>query len=558
EDRVREQLRFMAKPPDEPVTREIALEICERQKIKAMLIGTISGVGNRYVILLEAVNATTGDTIATDQAEADNKEQVLKKLGQAASSLREQLGESLATIQGFNAPIEQVTTENLEALRYYSLGLQQHSSGHYREAIPFYRKAIGIDQRFAIAHARLATCYNNLREYEAARAAAEKAYEYRDRASEREKLFVEWNYFGAVTGEIDDAATTLEVWKTTYPRDWEPHNLLAVRYTLTGPLERAVTEASEAARLNESEAKAHANLGIAFLGLNKFDEAKKVLENAMRKGMETESMHTRLFQIAFVKGDAAGRQQQLDWAGGKAPLLSYTWQAQAAAFYGQVAKANQFGDQVIESAERNDWKDTAAQLVAQKAIRAATFRDCSPVSALTTKALSFSRDLSALHQSAHALAACGQNAAAESLVKDMQNRFAKDTLLNTVSVPLIRAQLALARGDSAQAIQLLESARNYEVYGDYWPQYVRAQAYLKQRSGAQAVAEFRYILDRRGWYPMSPIWPLAHLGLARAYALVGDNGNARKTYQDFFDLWKNADATVPFVAEARQEYDKLK
>ena len=557
EDRVREQLKFMAKPPDEPVTREIALEICERQKIKAMLIGTISGVENRYVILLEAVNATTGDTIATDQAEADNKEQVLKKLGQAASSLREKLGESLATIQGFNTPIEQVTTENLEALRYYSLGLQQHSSGHYRDAIPLYRRAIGLDQRFAIAHARLATCFNNLREYEAARSAAEKAYEYRDRASEREKLFVEWNYFGAVTGQIDDAATTLDVWKRTYPRDWEPHNLLAVRYTLTGPFNAAVTEASEAARLNDKEAKARANLAIAFLGLNKFDESKQVLQNAMSKGMETDSMHARLFYIAFIKGDAAGLKQQLDWAGGKSPLLSYTWQAQAAEFHGQLAKANQFGDQAIEFAERNDLKDTAAQLIAQKAIRAATFRDCSPVSALTTKALSFSRDLSALHQSANALAACGQNAAAESLVKDMQNRFARDTLLNAVSVPLIRAQLELARG-KPEAIQLLESARKYEVYGDYWPQYVRAQAYLKQKSGAQAVTEFRFILDRRGWYPVSPIWPLAHLGLARAYALVGDNGNARKAYQDFFALWKDADQTLPFLAEARQEYDKLK
>ena len=557
EDRVRDALRFMAKAPDEPVTRQNALEICERLKIKAMLIGTISGVGNRYVISLEAVNATTGDTIATDQAEAENKEQVLKSLGQAASRLREKLGESLATIQGFNSPIEQVTTENLEALRYYSLGLQQHSRGHYREAIPFYRKAIQVDQRFAIAHARLATCHNNLREYEAARAAAQKAYEYRDRASEREKLFVEWNYFGAVTGEIDEAATALNVWKTTYPRDWEPHNLLAVRYTLTGPFDKAVAEASEAAQLNPKEAKAHANLAIGFLGLNRFDEAKKVLQNAMDQGMETDSMHARLFHIAFVKGDAAGMQQQLDWAS-KWPLMSYTWQAQAAEFYGQVAKANQLGDQAIESAERNDLKDTAAQMVARKAIRAATFRDCSQVSVLTAKALSFSRDLSALHQSAHALAACGQNAAAEALVKDMQNRFAKDTLLNTVSVPLIRAQLELARGNAAQAIELLESARKYDAYGDFWPQYVRAQAYLKQQNGEQAAKEFQYILNHRGWYPLSPVYALAQLGYARATAQSGDTAAARKAYQDFFEIWKNADATVPFLAEARQEYDKLK
>jgi tetratricopeptide (TPR) repeat protein len=557
EDRVRDALKLMAKPADEPVTPEIARQICIRQGIKAMLVG-ISSVGNQYLISLEASNAETGDTIATDQAEANSKEQILKSLGQAASRLREKLGESLSSIKDFDAPIEQVTTENLEALRYYSLGLQQHSSGRYREAIPFYRHAIQVDQRFAMAHARLATCYNNTKEYEAARAAAAKAYEYRDRASEREKLFVEWSYFGAVTGQIDEAATALDVWKRTYPRDWEPHNLLAVRYTLTGPLDEAVKEASEAARLNPKEAKAHANLAIAFLGLNRFEEAKQVLQNAMSQGMETDNMHARLFHLAFIKGDAAGMQQQLDWAGKKSPLLANTWHAQTAEFYGQVAKANQFGDQAIESAERNDLKDNAAQLFAQKAIRAALFRDCSQVSALTAKALSFSRDLSALHQSANALAACGQAAAAQSLVDEMQKRFPQDTLLNAVSIPLIRAQLELARGNGAPAVQLLESARKYDVYGDFWPQYVRAQGYLNQKNGAQAVAEFRNILDRRGWYPVSPLWPLAHLGLARAYVLAGDNGNARKAYQDFFALWKDADPKLPQLVEATQEYEKLK
>lgn len=558
EDRVHDALKFMEKSPDEPVTPEIARQICIRQGIKAMLVGRISSVGSQYLISLEASNAQTGDTIASEQAEADNKEQILKSLGQAASRLREKLGESLASIKDFDAPIEQVTTSNLEALRYYSLGLQQHSSGHYSEAIPFYRKAIQVDQRFAIAHARLATCYNNTKEYEAARAAAEKAYEYRDRASEREKLFVEWNYFGAVTGQIDDAATTLDVWKRTYPRDWEPHNLLAVRYTLTGPFDKAVEEASEAARLNPKEAKAHANLGIAFLGLNRFEEAKQVLQNAMAQGMETDSMHARLFHIAFVKGDSAGMKQQLDWSGGKSPLLLNTWQAQAAEFYGQVTKANQFGDLAIEYAERTDLKDSAAQLIAQKAIRAATFRDCGKVGALTSKALSFSRDLSNLQHSAKALAACGQAPAAQFLVKEMQDRFPQDTLLHSVWVPLISAQLELARGNAAQAIQLLESTRKFEVYGDYWPQYVRAQAFAKQGNGLQAGNEFRYILDHRGWYPLSPLYALAQLGYARALAQSGNPVEARKAYQDFFELWKNADSTLPFVAEARQEYDKLK
>ena len=554
EDRVRDALKLMDKSPDEPVTPEIAREIGVRQDIKAVLVGRIAGVGNQYVISLDAQNANTGDTIATDQAEANNKEQVLKALGQAATRLREKLGETLASIQKHDAPIEQVTTSKLEALRYYSLGLQEHSSGRYDDAIPLYQHAIQVDQRFAIAHARLANCYNNTKQLDAARAASSKAYEYRDRASEREKLFVEWNYYGAVTGDMVKAAASLDVWKRTFPRDWEPHHLLAVRYTLTGPFDEAIKEASEAVRLNPKEPKVHANLANAFIGLNRFADGKQVLLNALGQKMETESMHQHLYHLAFVNGDAAGMKEQLDWASKKSPgYLPNVLQARAAEFNGKFAEANQFTDKAVDNN-----RDAAAQLLSQQATRAATFRDCGKVSALTSKALSLSRDLLYLEHSANALAACGQAATAQLLVKEMQEDFPQDTLLHSVWIPLIRAQLELARGNGAQAVQLLESTRKYEVYGDYWPQYVRAQAYAKQGNGLQAANEFRYILDHRGWHPLSPVYALAQLGYARASEQSGNTAEARKAYQDFFELWKNADATVPFVAEARQEYDKLK
>ena len=559
EDRVRDALRFMDKSPEERVTREIAREICERQGIKAMLIGSISGVGNHYVISLEALNAKTGDTIASDQADAEGKDQVLKSLGTATSRLREKLGEQLSSIQKFDAPIEQVTTSSLEALRYYSLGLEQHSNGQYAKAIPFYERAVEVDPRFAIAFARMATCYNFTKQYESARAASSKAYEYRDRASEREKLYVSWNYYGAVTGEIDKAADALEVWKRTFPRDWEPHNLLAVRYTLTGPFDKGVEEASEAVRLNPKEAKAHANLAIAFIGLNRFDEARQVLQNALAQKLETDSMHLNSYHLAFIRGDEAAAKEQLDWASSKYPgYISESWQAQASEFHGQLAKANQLSQQAADWAQRNNLKEIAAQLVLQEAIRDATFHECDKVSGLTTKALSLSRDLSSLHQSANALAACNQAAASQSLIDEMLKRFPQDSLLNSVSIPLIKAQLELARGNAIPAVQLLESARRYEVYGDFWPQYLRGQAYLKQGNGAQAATEFKGILDHRGWYPLSPLYSLAHLQYARASALSGDNATARKAYQDFFELWKEADSALPFLAAAHQEYDKLK
>jgi serine/threonine protein kinase/tetratricopeptide (TPR) repeat protein len=555
EDRVHEALRLMERSPDARVTPEIAREIGVRQGIKAVIVGRIAGVGNQYVISLDALTADTGATIATDEAEASNKEQVLKALGQAASRLREKLGETLSSIQKHDAPIEQVTTSKWDALRYYSLGLREHSSGRYDDAIPLYEHAIEVDQRFAIAYARLATCYNVKKKPELARAASSKAYEYRDRASEREKLYVEWNYFGAVSGEMDKAAEALDVWKRTFPRDWEPHHLLAVRYNLTGPFEEAIKEASEAVRLNPKEAKAHSNLANGFIGLNRFEDGKQVLRNALDQKMETDSMHQHLYHLAFINGDVAGMKEQLDWAASSksAGYLPNVWQAYAAEFYGKLAEANQFTDKAVDNN-----RDAAAQLLSQQAMRAATFRDCGRVSALTSKALSFSRDLLYLENSAHALAACGQAVAAQSLVNEMQKGFPHDTILNSVWIPLIRAQLELSRGNAAQAVQLLESARKYDVYGGYWPQYVRAQAYAKQGKGAQAASEFKNILDHRGWYPLSPVYALAQLGYARASEQGGNTAAARKAYQDFFELWKNADATVPFVAEARQEYDKLK
>jgi serine/threonine protein kinase/predicted Zn-dependent protease len=559
DDRVHDALKFMNKLPEERVTREIAREICERNGIKAMLIGSISSMGSHYIISLDALDAKTGDSIAYDQIEADGKEQVLKALGQAASRLREKLGEKLSSIQKFDAPIEQVTTSSLEALRYYSLGLKEHSNARYDDAIPLYEHAIDVDSRFAIAYARLAMCYNNTKKFDAAREAARKAYEFRDRASEREKLFVLWNYYGAVTGELDKAADALEVWKRTYPRDWEPHHLLAVRYTLIGPFEKAVEEASEAVRLNPKEPKVHANLASAFIGLNRFDEAKQVLQTALAQKLETDAMHNHLYNIAAIKGDAAGMKQQIDWAAAKPPgFLGENWQARSAEFSGQVAKANQFSDRAAELAQRADMKENAAHVYLHQAIRSATFRECAKVEGYTRKALALSRDLSNLHQAANAFAACGQTAAAHSLIDELTERFPKDTLLNSVLIPLIRTQLELSRGNAAQAVQFLESTRKYEVYGDFWPQYLRGQAYLKMGNGAQAATEFKAILDHRGWYPLSPLYPLAQLGFARASHLNDDDPKARKAYQDFFELWKEADSSLPFLAEAHQEYDKLK
>jgi serine/threonine protein kinase/Tfp pilus assembly protein PilF len=557
EERVRQALPFMEKPPDAPITRDVARQICERQGIKAMLLGTISSLGSHYAISLEAVNAHTGDSIASEQVEADGKEQILKALGQAASKLREKLGESLSSVAKFDAPIEQATTSSLEALQAYSRGFELHANAKYDEAIHYYLDAIKRDQYFAIAYARLAACYNSNRQNELSREAYEKAYELRDRASEREQLIVAANYYGGVTGEWDKQIDQLEIWKRTYPRDWEPYNLLANRYTLVGPFEKAIENAQVAIQLNPANAKPHSNLAVAFMGQGHFDEAKNILRRALSKNLETPNMHARLYHIAFVQGDTSAMKEQLDWAVSK-PEEFQTWQAQTAVFNGQLAKADEFNDRATELARQAGVKEIHAQVLLRRAFRHATFGDCAPVSGIVTKALALSHEQANLIVAANALAACGSAPAAQASIDELLKRFPNDTLQNTISIPIARAQMELSRGSAPQVIQLLDLARKYEVAGEFWPQYLRGKAYLKQGNGALAAAEFKTILDHRGWYPLSPLYVLAHVGAAQAAHLSGDDARARNYYRDFLQLWKDADPTIPILIEARAEYAKLK
>ncbi|HYT50086.1 MAG TPA: tetratricopeptide repeat protein, partial [Pyrinomonadaceae bacterium] len=559
EDRVRESLRFMNLSPDTRVSRDVAKDICARQGIKAMLLGSISGVGSHYVVLLEAENSQTGDMIASEQFEADGKEQVLRSLGPAALRLREKLGESLSTINRFDAPIENVTTSSLEALRQYDLGVKEHSKLDYKSAILFYKNAIERDPNFAIAHARLAYCYNNTNQFEASRAESRKAYELVDRVSEREKFLIRSSYYGGVTGEWEKQIQELETWKRTYSRDWEPLNQLANKYTLVGPFELAVTEGNRAIELNPKDARAYVNVGVAFIELNRFEEARQVLRKAEALKPEALNMHARLYQIAFVQSDGATMKEQVDWANAnKRAEDALMWQGRVAGFSGQLAIADRLNDQVIEMIRRSESNETVAQTMLISAARDSILGNCGRAIRLAHDALDLSREQANVVNAANVYAACGQAGPAQTLVDELIKRFPLDTLLSTNSVPIIRAQIELNRGNSSQAIQLLEAARKYEVLGDFWPQYIRGQAYLKDKNAAQAMAEFKTILDHRGWYPVSPLYPLAYLGMARAASLSGDAAAARKTHQDFFALWKDADATLPALIAAHAEYEKLK
>jgi serine/threonine protein kinase/tetratricopeptide (TPR) repeat protein len=566
DDRVRETLRFMGRSADERVTRDVAREICRRQGLKALLASSISILGNHYVLTLEAISTQTGDALASEQVEVDNKEQVLKKLGEAATKLREKLGESLASIQKFDAPLEQATTSSLEAFKAFALGDEQRNKNSFPAAIPFYKRAIELDPNFATANARLAVIYGNLGQLQLAAEYARKAFDLRDRVSEREKFYISSNYYRSVTYEIEKNIETLELWKQEYQRDFGPRTNLADQYLQIGRFDKALAEASEAKRLNPNARYPYANMAMAYMGLNRFEEAKTILQEALAQRPDFPDYHFILYQIAFAQENHAAMQQQIDWYLGKpAEYDSFNMQSQAAAYSGQVSKARELNQRAMELATQGDLKEVAAGLLITQAITDAIFGNCQQIKQATTKALAIARTSDSLRNSALALALCGETALAQTIVDDQAKLYPTDTLFNTMTLPTIRAAIEMRRNNYAQAIQLLQSANRYEGRSQLFVHYIRGQAYLVQRSGTEAAADYQYIVDRRGFWAgaeslgtFSPLYPLAHLGLARAAVLQGDTAKARKAYQDLFALWKDADPDIPILIEAKKEYEMLK
>ena len=381
----------------------------------------------------------------------------------------------------------------------------------------------------------------------------------RDRVSERERLYISAGYYDNVTGELEKYLETLELWKRTYPRDASPQNNLAVKYNELGLFDKALEAAREAIRLNPSSASGYSLLAAAFAGLDRFDEAKEIVGQAQAQKLETTPMRRILYRIAFVQGDATTMQQQIEWLGGKPDeYLAQGWQSETAAFSGQLKKAQEFSNRAVEVAERSDLKEVAAQIAAGGAGRDAVFGDCIQAKVQTAKALGISHNPLTMVNAGNALATCGEFSQTQTIIAELTRRSPKDTVLNKILLPLVQARIELQRVNAAQAIQLLETTRPFEGYALFQIAYLRGQAYLNQQKGTDAAAEFQKILDHRGWQPTSPLYPLAHLWLARAAALSGNTTKARKAYQDFFALWKDADPDIPILQEARREYEQLK
>ena len=559
DERVRETLRLMNRSPDERVTPTVGREICQRQGLKAMLTGTIASLGRNYVINLEAVNGQTGDVLAREQGEAEGKEQVLRTLGEAATRLREKLGESLSSIQKFDAPLEQATTSSLAALKAFSVGFEQNVKGKYLEAISSLRHAIELDPNFASAYRTLSAAYGNNKQPGLEAEAAQKAFELRERVSEREKLRIASSYYLSVTGEVNKAIEMLELCKQAYPRDAPTRVSLGSRYNTLGQYEKVIEESREGVRLNPNSSNAYGLQAIAYLRLGRFEEAKAIGEQALAQKLDSVYIHERLYYLAFIHGDTTAMQQQMDWASGQPGEYDHlNWQAGAAAFAGQWQKARELSNRAAELAQQRNLQEVAGDIVSSNAEWAAVLGQCQQSRTEIARAAALPRTPTSLFRAGMALALCDATAQAQTLTDEAVKRYPQNTIVNEINLPLIHAELEIQRGNRTQAIQILTAASRYESVSNFYQNYLRGQAYLGERNGAAAASEFQKILNHRGWSPTSPLYPLAHLGLARATMLQGDTAKAQKSYQDFFALWKDADADLPVLIEAKKEYEKIK
>jgi DNA-binding winged helix-turn-helix (wHTH) protein/tetratricopeptide (TPR) repeat protein len=564
EERIRETLRFMGRSPEERLTTLTAREVCQRVGGKVMLGGQIAQLGDRYSVILEALNCANGDALARAREEAAGKAEVLKALDNAAANIRGKLGESLASIQKFNAPIENATTTSLEALKAYSLGEAERNRGAEPESIPFFRRAIELDPSFAMAYAVLGQEYANLGESALASENTQKAFDGRERASDQEKFYISTHYYDNVTHDADSAIQTYELWKQTYPRDVVPRINLSAGYQSLGQPEKALGEIREALALNPNRSFVYSNLLGDYLCMNRLDEAKSAFDSALTRGLDTEDVRAGRYIIAFLESDQATMQQQVAWSAGKpAESKLLELEATTAAFAGRRHAAQDFFRRAEESAERYGRKESAAELRALAALTEAEFGDNETARQLAVASLNGVKSRGVETLAALALARAGDSKGAQALITELSQRFPSDTLLNNLWLPTIRAELEIRHGNAAEAIRLLESPAAFDLSeGHPWPSltsaFVRGEAYLGARDAKAGEAEFQKILDHRGLVASLPHRALALLGLARARSLDGDLAGSRSAYQDFLAVWKDADADIPVLQAAKAEYAKLK
>jgi serine/threonine protein kinase len=561
--KIEETLRLMSQPAQR-ITPGLAREICIRTGSKATVLGSISNLGSQYVIGLSAVGCGNGDTLATEQGQAAGKKDVLKTLGRTAKDLRRKLGESLVTVEKFDVPVE-ATTPSLEALQAYSMGGRTSRRKGDAEAIPFFKRAIDLDPNFALAYAGLSLAYFNLNQAGLAAENATKAYELRDRVSERERYRISTTYYHAVTGELEKATEVYELWSKSYPRDDTPPLNLGVVYQQLGRYDKAVVETEQAQRLAPTTT-GYGNLAFEYIALNRLDDADKVLQGAQSKDFEGLDIRASLYLLSFLRGNSKGMEQQLAWAAGRLgdEDVMLSGQADTEAYYGRLTRAQDYSRRAADVAVRADSKETAALWRAAAGLREAEFGNPAAARHNVDVALSLSsgRDIKLL--AALTLARAGDTTNAKKLVEQLKREktASTNTMLKFYCLPTIDAAIEISKNNPSQAILDLEATMPYELGGPLmfpylYPSWIRGQAYLAANNGTAAAVEFKKLIDHPGIALNQPVASLAHLQLGRAHALAGDAAQATAAYQDFFMLWKDADPDIPILTAAKAEYAKL-
>ena len=561
DSKVQQTLKLMGKPPETRVTSDIGREICQRAHINAMLSGAIAPMGSEYVITLEAINAATGDSLAQVQEQAASKEQVLNALGSGADKLRSKLGESLASVQKFDKPLQEVTTSSLEALKAFTQADELRERGDALPPVAMYKRAIELDPNFAMAYARLGNQYLTVGQADLARQNFQKAFELRERASEREKFYITGKYYDG-TGQLDQATQALELYVQTYPSDSVPRVNLSVIYQLLGDFDKGLTSSLEAIRLEPDSWYGYVNASYCYTALGRFDEAKAVLNTGLQKSNGAVVLHASLYYIALVQGDKAVQEREEAFIK-DSPAFELQWvlvnEAGLALAHGQRQKAREIYAHEGELAKRLGLTDNQAAAIQLPTWIDLLFGDTGdknkPISqAAAAMAFANSPDVAIL--SAEIVALAGGESQARRLTEDVSRRRPLDVRFQTMLIPVVQAILFMNRGEPAKAIDVLKAGESYDK-GTTDIHFTRGRAYLLNHQPAQAAQEFQAVLNLRGAYIGDPMMGLAQLYLARAYALQNDAAKARAAYQDFLALWKEADPDIPILKEAKAEYAKL-
>ena len=568
DERIQATLRLMNRPADAPLTLEIATEVCERTGAAAVLEGSIASLGSRYVLGLRSKNCRTGAVIDDEQVQAATKEDVLNMLSQIAAKFRTRAGESLATVKQLETPLAEASTPSLEALKQYSAALKTGLFPDPSAAVPLLQRAIEIDPQFAMAHAFLGRVYGDTWESAQAAQSITKAYQLRSRASDRERFFIALSYDLQVTGNLEKAQRTGELWGQTYPRDRDAHGLLSAIYQNLGEYEKSVQQCKLAIQADSNFPPGYVNLAWSYVFLERFGEAANTIQQASERKLEVPDLVLLPYYIAFLKGDTAGMERQVALAQGRPGAEDWITNAQAfvLAFAGRLQPARSMSRRAADLARQVGQKERAAMFEAGAAVREAFFGNAPEAgrSAAAALALSNARDVE--YGAAFALAVSGDFARSQALATDLDKRFPEDTFVRFTYLPVLRALASLHRGDATGAIELLQASTRYErgipgswfgFFGNLYPAYVRGMAYLAAHKSQEAAEEFQKIVKDSALVWSDPVGALARLQRGRGLALVGEKVKAKGAYQDFLSLWKDADTNIPILKQARAEYTKL-